>query len=316
MPLLNRVLEENNIATDLKQGQSAIGGEICGNRLISDKGTILSYNINGVEIMVINVSPTNDMTLMRDLKCQQHFYPIMFSDTLMFESHNGEYTEAKPCQSLSTGIYFSNENRPFICRKGVDVHLVILRVRREDFLKFIPADHPFIKLIDENGDYHFYELITSEIKRILRNLFHPNANEIFRYNLTVAYVWELFSLFVELFFFKRNSHYQSISEYDQIKLQQVHHALLDDLSKPKTIKELELVSSMCATKLRSMFKEVYGISIYQFFQRHRMEEAKRLLELGNMNVSDVAYTLGYSHLGYFTAAFKKQFGLLPKNITR
>lgn len=316
MPLINRVLEENNIATDLQQGQLAIGGEICGDRVISDRGVVSSYNINGIEIMTINVSPINDMTLMRDLKSQQLFYPIIFSDTLMFESHNGDYTEAKPCRSLSTGIYFSNEHRPLVCRKGVDVRLVILRVRREDFLKFIPDDHPFIKLIDESGDYHFYEFINSEIKRVLRNLFQPNENEILRYNLTAAYAWEIFSLFVELFFFKRNSHYQTISEYDQLKLQKVRSALMDDLSSPKSIKELEIISSMSATKLRSMFKEVYGLSLFQFFQLHRMEEAKRLLSRGDMNVSDVAYTLGYTHLGYFTGAFKKQFGIMPKTIIR
>ncbi|MEG2820727.1 MAG: helix-turn-helix domain-containing protein, partial [Muribaculaceae bacterium] len=134
--------------------------------------------------------------------------------------------------------------------------------------------------------------------------------------LTTAYSWELFSLFAELFFFKRNSNYQSISEYDQIKLQKVRNALLKDLSRPKTIKELEVIGSMSATKLRSMFKEVYGLSIYQYFQRHRMEEAKRLLELRKMNVSDVAYTVGYNHLGYFTAAFKKQFGILPKSLIK
>lgn len=316
MTLLNRRLDGNNIAIDLQQGKLAIGGEISGNTLFSDKGTISSYDMNGIEILIINVSNASDITLTRDLKSQHHFYPIMFSDTLMFESHNGEYTEAKPSRTLSAGIYFSNEHRPFVCNKGENVHLVILRVRREDFLKFITADHPFIKLIDANGDYHFYELITSEIKRVLRNLINPNTNEALKYNLTKAYVWELFSLFAELFFFKRNSNYQSISEYDQIKLQQVRNALLEDLSQPKTIKELETISTMSATKLRSMFKEVYGLSIYQFFQRHRMEEAKRLLELRSMSVSDVAYAVGYSHLSYFTVAFKKQFGILPKSLTK
>ena len=89
--------------------------------------------------------------------------------------------------------------------------------------------------------------------------------------------------------------------------------ILEDLSLPKTIDVLVQSSGMSATKLRALFKEVYGMSIYQFFQENRMEKARQLLKERKRNVSEIAYELGYTHLGHFSDAFKKRYNCLPKN---
>ncbi|MGL4909289.1 MAG: helix-turn-helix transcriptional regulator, partial [Bacteroidales bacterium] len=278
----------------------------------SDKGTVMSYSVHGVEVMLINIKSNQELRVTRDIKAQQLFYPIMFSDSLHFEEKN-DCTVAEPSSSLSTGIYFSNEVKPLLCKANIPMRIAILRVRKKDFLQFIPKEHQFMQVIRNNADYHFYELITSEIKFVLHKLFGLSEKpKIIRENLVYAYTWELFSLFSEHFFFKRNSNFIRISKHERNKLQEVRLAILDDISTPKTIHELTQIAAMSATKLRLTFKEVYGASIYQFYQRHRMDEAKQLLETGGKSVSDVAYTIGYNHLGYFTATFKKHFGVSPK----
>ena len=100
------------------------------------------------------------------------------------------------------------------------------------------------------------------------------------------------------------------------KLQQVKEYLLQDLSVPKNIDELTRYSGMSATKLRASFKEVYGMTIYNLYQEHRMEKARELLLEGNKSVSEVAYQLGYTHLGHFTGAFKQKFNCLPKDLRK
>ena len=97
------------------------------------------------------------------------------------------------------------------------------------------------------------------------------------------------------------------------KLQEVREYMLSDLSAPKDINELTRFSGMSATKLRASFKEVYGMSIYNLFQEHRLEKARELLAEGGKSVSEVAYMLGYTHLGHFTGAFKQKFQCLPKD---
>jgi AraC-like DNA-binding protein len=43
----------------------------------------------------------------------------------------------------------------------------------------------------------------------------------------------------------------------------------------------------------------------------RLQQAKLLLAQGNMNVSEVAYAVGFDSLSYFSKVFKKYYGLSP-----
>ena len=44
-----------------------------------------------------------------------------------------------------------------------------------------------------------------------------------------------------------------------------------------------------------------------------MEQARLLLYEGDMRVAEVANYVGYSHLGQFSAAFKRKFGISPRD---
>jgi AraC-like DNA-binding protein len=85
---------------------------------------------------------------------------------------------------------------------------------------------------------------------------------------------------------------------------------------PPTIKELSRVAAMSESKLKKVFKTVFGLPIYEYFQRHRMQKAKIMLMSGNYSIKDVGYSLGYANLSNFTLAFKKEFGKLPSNLVK
>jgi AraC-like DNA-binding protein len=81
-----------------------------------------------------------------------------------------------------------------------------------------------------------------------------------------------------------------------------------------TIDDLARKSLMSTSKLKKLFKDVYGTPIFEYHQRNRMEKAKYMLLSGNYSVKDIGYTLGYSNLSNFTTAFKKEFNCLPSEI--
>ena len=74
--------------------------------------------------------------------------------------------------------------------------------------------------------------------------------------------------------------------------------------------------AMSDSKLKKIFKMVYGLPIYEYFQKHRMQRARLMLLSGSYSIKDVGYTLGYSNLSNFTLAFKKEFNKLPSEITK
>ena len=50
------------------------------------------------------------------------------------------------------------------------------------------------------------------------------------------------------------------------------------------------------------------ISPYAHIQKVRLQQAKLLLEQDKMNVSEVAYAVGFDSLSQFSQSFKKYYG--------
>ena len=63
--------------------------------------------------------------------------------------------------------------------------------------------------------------------------------------------------------------------------------------------------------LNKLVKSHLGISAYDYILNRIISEAKILLKLTNINVSELAYRLGYENPGYFIRLFKKAEGLTP-----
>lgn len=90
--------------------------------------------------------------------------------------------------------------------------------------------------------------------------------------------------------------------------------LLRDLDAPPTIAELSRETGLNQLKLKRGFKQIFGSSIYALFQRERMDRARQLLQ--DHDVTETAMLLGYSNVSHFSSAFRKQFGVLPREARR
>lgn len=64
-------------------------------------------------------------------------------------------------------------------------------------------------------------------------------------------------------------------------------------------------------QLHRRMKELTGITVGEFIRNLRLQQAAKLLEAGDINVSQVTYAVGFANPNNFTAAFKKHFGVTP-----
>ncbi|WP_447641795.1 MULTISPECIES: helix-turn-helix domain-containing protein [Chitinophagaceae] len=87
--------------------------------------------------------------------------------------------------------------------------------------------------------------------------------------------------------------------------------LLENLSTPLTIKELSKKVAMNECYLKKGFKDLFGATIFEFYQKERMAHAKYLLYDKGLTVTEVSDLLGYSSISHFSTAFKKFTGLRP-----
>lgn len=98
---------------------------------------------------------------------------------------------------------------------------------------------------------------------------------------------------------------------DVSKVAQARELLMQHIGEPITIKELSRKVAMNECYLKKGFKEMYGTTIFDFYQNQRMQHAKYLLYEKGMSVTDVSVMLGYSSISHFSTAFKKFTGLKP-----
>lgn len=60
-------------------------------------------------------------------------------------------------------------------------------------------------------------------------------------------------------------------------------------------------------------KEAKGVTLRQYIINYRMKLAKRLLELTDKSVGEIAEEAGFKDASYFTKSFKASFGMTPKD---
>jgi AraC family transcriptional regulator len=63
--------------------------------------------------------------------------------------------------------------------------------------------------------------------------------------------------------------------------------------------------------LARMFKKSFGVPLYQYVLRRRVERAKGLLRDRSHSIAEVALACGFATQSHFTAAFKARIGVTP-----
>ena len=65
--------------------------------------------------------------------------------------------------------------------------------------------------------------------------------------------------------------------------------------------------------LSNLFSEVEGITIEHYIISQKAEKVKELLTYNELNLSEIAYKLGYSSVAHLSTQFKKVTGLTPSS---
>lgn len=101
------------------------------------------------------------------------------------------------------------------------------------------------------------------------------------------------------------------NEADRDKISKAREVLLQHIGEPLTIKALSRKVAINECYLKKGFKEMFGTTIFDFYQSQRMEHAKYLLYDKGLSVTEVSAMLGYSSISHFSTAFKKHTGIKP-----
>jgi AraC-like DNA-binding protein len=108
----------------------------------------------------------------------------------------------------------------------------------------------------------------------------------------------------------------TVSARDAARIYEARDYLARHFANPPNIEQLARMIGLNRTKLKEIFKETLGFTIYEYILERRMERAAELLVTGEYSIAQVAYEVGYEYPANFTAAFKRHFGRLPGTLKR
>jgi len=100
-----------------------------------------------------------------------------------------------------------------------------------------------------------------------------------------------------------------IEKIKKVIVEQVHYS-----EDPMEINFSEYLSqklNLDYTYLANLFSESQGITIEHFHIMHKIERVKELLVYDELNITEIAWKVGYSSVAHLSNQFKKMTGLTP-----
>jgi len=99
-----------------------------------------------------------------------------------------------------------------------------------------------------------------------------------------------------------------------VKLREVVEAHLDE--EDFSIEDLSREVGMSRTQVHRKLKALTAQSASQFMRSIRLRHARQMLSTTHLNVSEVAYRVGFNSLSYFSTCFAEAFGTAPSEVRR
>jgi len=288
------------------------------------KGFFSSFNLrSGLSVMINDCWFNDNIVMHKYASSNQQYFILQFNEPVIYPEETKE-------PSIEQHIYNVRKNTVLLTSSLMDTTFMIpskVRTRSvriifgNDFLTGFIGNEMADKFLSNYFSMilknRIYEPIGTDYRVIMDELIKEKIEHPLRMKFIYNRVLLLIEKLVTGFIGKLGKNHQIIKlKDDEIsRLIRVESLLVKDYSgTPPTIAALSKVATMSATKLKKDFKAVYGLPIYEYYQKNRMMRAKALLTEGKYAVKEVGMMVGYTNLGHFAASFKKEFGVLPSEM--
>lgn len=165
------------------------------------------------------------------------------------------------------------------------------------------------------ASFLYFESMKTETQQLLKNIAAINMRDDLSNFLVQIKVQELLYHLFHRLSKRENTSQKTVNNADAEKLLDVRNIILADIAVRPLIPDLATKVGMSETKLKLLFKQTFGDTIYNYYQKVRMEEAAFLLKQAGYSVSEVGYQLGFSNLSHFSRLFQRHYGITPKKYT-
>lgn len=205
-----------------------------------------------------------------------------------------------------------------LCKADTDLNFIHISYMPDFLRQFLPEDEPWAEKLKARierkerivGD-HFAAIEPAQ-EQALKNIFNTPLKGKLGYMMIETSIIQLVLLQMYSLFHRKEAYKdRAVSKRDleiihDLKVH-LHKRFLED----HTLSGLAQQFGTNTNKLMSLFRKVFGKSIFEFIADQRMDHARNLLREEGMLVAEVSRNIGYKNPNHFSAAFKKRFGVNP-----
>ncbi|NJP18610.1 MAG: helix-turn-helix transcriptional regulator [Hydrococcus sp. CRU_1_1] len=184
----------------------------------------------------------------------------------------------------------------------------------EELIQQIPVEIRQGIAIDTPQPYYHIGKTMRKMRQALYEILHCPYEGLMKQMYLEGRAIDLIALHLQQFqdkkFYQKNFFTRGLSEIERIH--QAKEILLSHLENPPSLVELARQVGLNDFKLKRGFRQVFGTSAFKYLYDYRLEQAQQLLATGEMKVEEVASRVGFVSRSYFAIAFRKKFGVNPK----
>lgn len=273
-----------------------------------------------VQRLVLNI----DFHLDRPAQLDEVFYTVRFEQVDVSNkfttSIGGEVHETTADSVAQVFLTCSIHELEYILPKGTGLKAIHIRMSREWLARYLQMD-AYDSILQEYLALKTAALHMEPLDAVYRQAMDEiwEVEESHPAFLTIVHNRLMFMLerfFMSLYERRLQLTYHVRASNDDIhRIREIEKLITQDFTEPcPTIESLAKKASMSPSKLKSLFKQVYGKPLYQYYQHYRMLKARSMLITRKFSVKEVGMSLGYANLSNFSTAYKKSFGMLPSEL--
>jgi AraC-like DNA-binding protein len=155
--------------------------------------------------------------------------------------------------------------------------------------------------------------VTPAMMRVVRDILSNPLSGSLKTLMLEAKVLELIALQLESLVKAKDSK-NRLTRKDRDVFFSIREHLDKTFMENHSLKGLGKTFGVNECKLKSGFKEMFELTIFDYIHTRRMDYAFQLLREESLLVNEVAGRVGYKNPNHFSTAFKKRFGVTPGKI--
>ena len=285
------------------------------------KGTILAQNINEhFSYAVMNFTLDSDLELFRE-KGETRGFSLSFNQVEMQKEVGYRQHIITDKRPFRNDIFLTDtrDNAFLRISAGSTVKRLLILCSHEMAEQYLPEDL-FAKLAAfarENSVTDNPLFISLPHRTMLKEIFEIKDNDALNQIKRLSGIIHLVEKFLYSFLRQEQAALpRTVKKNDLESMQRIEQILSSRLEGFPSLEFLAHEVFMSTSKLKNLFKQVYGHTLYDYYNKSRLQRAKELLVTGQCSIKQAGSEIGFSNLSHFAKAFRKEFGILPRDLVK